>query len=241
MEREAYDAIAVGDARHWWFVGRRAVLEEVIRRFARPPAGGRILDMGCASGGNLEMLSRFGSVTGIEHDETARAAARARGIAEIHPGSLPDGIGAVGGEFDLIALFDVLEHIEADTASLRTLGERLTPGGRIVLSVPAIPWLWSRHDEIHHHFRRYTKRSLQSTIEKAGLRCHAIGWLNSLLFPAAMIQRLILRLTGWGARLERMPPAWLNRGLREVFSAERHLIGRLPMPIGLSLWAVIGR
>lgn len=241
MDRAVYDRMGAEEAEHWWFVGRRAVLDALVRRYCHLPADARVLEAGCGTGGNLAMLAEYGRLEAFEYDETARAAASAKGIVEARPGALPDGVDLADGSYDLIALFDVLEHIEEDRASLVTLGKKLAPNGRILLSVPANPWLWSRHDEVHHHFRRYTKASLGRVIAEAGLTAEKLGHFNTLLFPAAVAQRMGQRLTGGQSAADAMPPGWLNRLLTGVFRAERHLAGRVPMPFGLSLFAVIGR
>lgn len=241
MDRAIYEAMAAEEDAHWWFVARRQVLTSLIERRAKPPADARVLDMGCGSGGNMEMLSQFGSVEGIEYDAAAREISTARGVGPVAPGSLPDGLHAEDGRFGLIGLFDVLEHVEHDAASLEALGRKLTPGGRLVISVPALPWLWSEHDVKHHHFRRYTRASLRQTIAEAGLREDGIGYFNSILFPVALIQRLVQKTTGLGKGAAGLPSPAVNAALRWAFGLERHLIGRVPMPVGLSLWAVVGR
>lgn len=241
MDRAIYQAMAAEEDAHWWFVARRRVLASLIERRARPPADSLVLDMGCGSGGNMQMLSRFGTVEGIEYDAPAREIAAARGIGTVAPGGLPDGLQIEDGRYGLIGMFDVLEHIEQDTASLTKLGRKLTPDGRLVISVPALPWLWSEHDVTHHHFRRYTASSLRQTIADAGLQADGVGYFNTLLFPVALVQRLVQKTTGLGKGAAGMPSAPVNGALRWTFGLERHLIGRVPMPIGLSLWAVVRR
>lgn len=241
MDRAVYDRMGAEEAEHWWFVGRRAVLDALVRRHCHLPPGARVLEAGCGTGGNLAMLSAYGRLDAFEYDADARAAASAKGIVEARPGALPDGVDLPDDSYDLIALFDVLEHIEDDRASLVTLGRKLSPNGRMLMSVPANPWLWSHHDEVHHHFRRYTKRGLGQVIADAGLKAEKLGFFNTLLFPAAVAQRMTQRLTGGQSSADTMPPGWLNGILKGVFGTERHLVGRLPLPFGLSLFAVIGR
>ena len=127
--------------------------------------------------------------------------ARSRRPAAIGPviaGSLPDGLDVEDERYGLIGLFDVLEHVEHDAASLAALGKKLMPDGRLVLSVPALPWLWSEHDVAHHHFRRYTVATLRQTIAQAGLTADGIGYFNAILFPVALVQRLVQKTTGLG-------------------------------------------
>jgi hypothetical protein len=109
------------------------------------------------------------------------------------------------------------------------------------MTVPAHAWMWSAHDDVNHHKRRYSKRRLRQLIESSPLRLERIGYLNSLLFPAAVAERLSSRLLGKDNADLTLPPAPLNAALERTFAAERHLIGRLPLPVGLSLFAVAAR
>lgn len=238
MDRAVYEAMAEDEDHHWWFIGRRAVLAGLIARSAKPEPGGRVLDMGCGSGGNMRMLAEFGQLDAVEYDSGAREMAAARNVTDVKAGGLPDALDVPDGRYDLIGLFDVLEHIEDDLDSISVLGRKLSPNGRLVLSVPALQWLWSDHDETHHHFRRYTKTGLRELLEDAGLRVNGVGYFNTILFPVALIQRMLQRLTGLGSNAARMPSPLVNRALAAAFSLEQHLIGRIPMPIGLSLWAI---
>ena len=239
MERAVYDRMGAAEAEHWWFTGRRAVLQGLIRRHCPLPAGARVLEAGCGTGGNLAMLAALGHLEAFEYDADARAVASAKGGFPVAKGALPDRVDLPDDTYHLIALFDVLEHIEQDGPALRTLGRKLDPAGRLLISVPAMPWLWSHHDEAHHHFRRYTRASLRTVIESAGLEVTSLGYFNTLLFPAAVAQRMVGRLTGSKAPADALPAPWLNGVLGAVFRAERHFIGSLPMPFGLSLYAVV--
>lgn len=240
MEREAFDAMARIEDEHWWFVGRRAVLASVIENHI-PRAMTRrlsILEAGCGTGGNLALLQRFGQVDAFEYDDAARAEARSKSTVDVQPGRLPDGIKEVGGSYDLIALLDVLEHLEQDERSLQVLAPLLSPEGKLLITVPALQSLWSRHDEKHHHHRRYSEASLRDVLEKAGLHAEMISYFNSLLFPAAALQRWASKVGGLDTKLDDIPPRSINYILAKVFGFERHLISRMKLPIGLSLCAV---
>jgi hypothetical protein len=119
-----------------------------------------------------------------------------------------------------------------------SISERLKPGGRILLTVPAHPWMWSAHDVVNHHKRRYTKRGLRETIEAAGLKVELLSYFNSLLFPLAAAARLAGRVTGKEDSDDKLPPAPLNAAFEFLFSLERYAVGRLPFPPGVSLVAV---
>ncbi|MDE8349739.1 MAG: class I SAM-dependent methyltransferase [Acidocella sp.] len=241
MEHEAYLDMAASEERHWWFRGRRQILNQVIGGL-NLPAGARILELGSGTGGNLAMLSRYGIVTSVEMDETARtlAAAKAGRADHIFAGILPDQLPAFAEPFDLICMFDVLEHIEDDAATLKIVLSHLAPGGRVVITVPAFARLWGPHDVALHHKRRYEKSELQQKFLAAGFSITRLTYTNMLLFPAALAARQFdkLRPPGKSAGTS-IPPAWLNEIFATLFGSERHLIQRANLPFGLSLLAVV--
>ena len=237
MERQAYESMAGIEGEHWWFVGRRAILKSLIERKVKLPPAPSILEAGCGSGGNLELLKSFGELDAFEFDKTARQIASDRSGLEVTYGRLPDGIDHLKNEYDLIALFDVLEHLDDDLSSMKALSARLGENGSLVVTVPAIPALWSSHDEVHHHKRRYSRKSLLEVLENAGLSVDYITHFNSLLLPAAVVQRLLSRLSDGQTELDGMPLASVNSVLKSIFSFERHLLLASTLPLGLSLFA----
>jgi SAM-dependent methyltransferase len=239
MDRAVFERMAAQEDLHWWFAARREIIRSVIDRLVDLPDRARILEAGCGTGGNLEMLAGFGQVRAFELDAEARKVATSKSGLAVAEGALPDALPFEAERFDLIGLFDVLEHVEADEAALHALRGRLAPGGRIVLTVPAFPWLWSRHDERHHHFRRYTRPGLSRVGERAGLRVEHGFYFNTLLFPVAVAQRAFKALFRLDHADDTLPPPALNAAMRSVFAAERHLVGRLAPPVGLSLCAVL--
>ena len=238
MERVVYDSMAALDDRHWWYRARRTVLAALIRRKALPPPGAQLLEIGCGTGHNLSMLAQFGRVDALEVDPSARALAERRLGHPVMDSRLPELRGVPERRYDLIGAFDVIEHIDDDRAALASIARRLKPGGRLVISVPAHQWMWSAHDVVNHHKRRYSKRALGRLFEDSPLELEALGYFNSILFPVAVASRLASRLSGSDDSNLTLPPAPVNYLLERAFAAERRLIGRVPLPPGLSLFAV---
>lgn len=238
MERVVYKEMAELDQRHWWYRARREVIAALIRRRAMPPKNAHILEIGCGTGHNLAMLGRFGEVDALELDEEARTIAEQRLGRKVMSAPLPEIEGVPERHYDLIGAFDVIEHIDDDVAALNSIEKRLKPGGKLIVTVPAHQWMWSAHDVVNHHKRRYSRRALKLLFDCSPLKLEGLGYFNSLLFPIAVAERLSSRLRGKDDSNLTLPPMPLNAALEKVFAAERHLVGRLPLPPGLSLFAV---
>lgn len=235
MDRAVYDRMAEIDAEHWWFAARREIIARLIERQAGLPEKPRVLEVGAGTGSNLELLMRYGRVDAIEPDDQARALASARSGLAIKGGLLPDGVELEDAAYHLIVLLDVLEHIPDDLATLAALRSKLAPGGRLMVTVPATPWLWSAHDAAHHHHRRYTAESLARVFRDAGYRVRYRSHFNTVLFPLIAAARLVGRITGREGGDDAIPPRPINGMLKGLFGAERHLLGRMKLPFGVSL------
>jgi SAM-dependent methyltransferase len=226
--------------RHWWYRGRRNVLERVLSKLALPERT-RILDAGCGSGRNMVELAGYGEVTGVELSATSVALAREREAGEVVEGSVLE-MPFEGESFELAVSLDVIEHLEDDRAALKELRRVVAPGGALLVTVPAYQGLWSRHDEINHHHRRYSRRALLEAAEAAGWRCERTTHFNSLLLPVAIALRAVqpLNRSSKESSLDLwIPPAPLNWMLEQPLNLEAGLIGRgVRIPAGLSLLAV---
>jgi SAM-dependent methyltransferase len=226
--------------RHWWYRGRRIVLEQVIADL-RLPARARILDAGCGSGRNMVELARHGTVTGVELSDTSVVLARERDAGEVIEGSVLE-MDIASDSFDLAVSLDVIEHLQDDLTALRELRRVVAPGGSLLVTVPAYQWLWSGHDEINHHHRRYTRRTLQHVAEQAGWEQVRTTYFNSLLLPMAILLRVLDRLNTKTTESSLdlwVPPEPLNWLLQRPLTLEAALIGRRArIPAGLSLLAV---
>lgn len=238
MERAVYEWMAEVDQRHWWYRARREVLAALIERTAKLPKRARILEIGCGTGHNLAMLGQFGSVDALELDEHARSIAEHRLGRSVMSTPLPELAEVLDRTYDLIAALDVIEHVDDDRGAVSSIAAKLKRGGRLIVTVPAHAWMWSIHDVVSHHKRRYSKRTLRQLIEESPLRLEKIGYFNSLLFPLAVAQRLALKMSKAKSSGLGVPPRPVNAAFQHVFAAEKRAIGKIPLPPGLSLFAV---
>lgn len=241
MEPAAYIEMAEIQSRHWWFTGRRAILTSTIGQL-RLPSNARILEIGCGTGGNLDMLATFGEVSAFDMEESARVLAdkKTGGTHDIRAGHCPDNIPFQGERFDLICLFDVLEHIEQDTETLAAIHSLLADNGRILVTIPAYGWLYGAHDKFLHHHRRYSARDIRQRVHATGYRLVRLSHFNTLLFPLAAVVRVKERLLGSNvAAGSRVPSEPINGLLRTIFAAERTWLKHFDLPFGVSLLCVL--
>jgi SAM-dependent methyltransferase len=227
--------MAEHDSTHWWYRARRDILANYLTREAALPEHAQILEIGCGTGHNLPMLAAFGEIDAIEIDPAAGLIAGERLGKPVGTAPLPALPGVPMAHYDLIAVLDVIEHIEDDVAALAAIRARLAPGGKILITVPAHRWMWSAHDVVNHHHRRYSKTTLTKAIEAAGLRARKLSYFNSLLFPLAMGARIAGRFTGRDDSDDAPPPPVINATFEKIFRLERHMVGRMPMPPGVSI------
>ena len=240
LERFTFDV----EERHWWYRGRRAVIDAVLDGLDLPPAL-RILDAGCGSGRNMVELARRGSVTGVEPASASLEAARARKAGAVVAGSLDDPLPFDDASFHLAVALDVLEHVEDDRAALRELARVLVPGGRLLVTVPQYGWLWGEHDVLAHHHRRYTRPQLLGRAAAAGLHAERVTSFNTALLGPIALARLAQRALDReqpSSDLARTPQGPVNAALERVLGAEATLLRRgRDLPAGVSLLAVLRR
>ena len=230
---------------HWWFRGTRRVILSLAAR-ALPSEGARVLDVGCGTGATLEAIAACHSAFGVDLELRGLGYCRRRGLLRV-AAARAEALPFPDGAFDLTLALDVIEHIQDDHAALRELRRVTRPGGHLLLTVPAHPLLWSRHDVALHHKRRYRRRDLVAALEGADLRIETLSWYNAALFPPIAALRLLRRLGGVPTDAGQvksdvaLPPAPLNAALAAVLGAERWAVGRFPLPFGLSLIALVRR
>ncbi len=223
---------------HWWFRGRRAVIWSLLRRAGLPPAP-RILDAGCGTGRNLVEFGRLGEVEGVDASEDAVTFCHRRGLGGVLRARV-DELPYDDGRFGLILATDVIEHLDDDRRALAELRRVALAGARLVLTVPAYPWLWSEHDVSMHHRRRYTLGRLQRMVAQAGWQPVVRSYFFSFLLPAVAAVRTARRLApGRGRSDLALAPAALGRALELPVLAEAKLIERgVRLPAGVSVGMV---
>lgn len=236
MEKVLYDEMRESETEHWWFQARRDILLQVVKAFV--PKGAAVLDVGCGTGFILEKLQDDYDVYGLDHAEIAVNYCHERGLTSVKQGLLGEET-FNGKKFQLVSFLDVIEHIEDDLAVVSIAKSYLSDTGYLMITVPAFQFLWSAHDEIHHHKRRYTKDSLTNLLERAGYTVRYMTYFNTLLFPMIALIRAVGNLTGRHNASDAKPAnKFLNDMLYQVFKSERALLPKVNLPFGVSLLAI---
>jgi SAM-dependent methyltransferase len=230
---------------HWWFAGRRTIFARVLDDVVgvRQGAGARILDIGPGSGINLDILAPRGAVTVLDYDlESARMCLAAGAEHVVRGDALHPPLAT--GSFDLVCALDVLEHLRDDADALAAWRELLAPDGALLLSVPALPFLWGRQDVLAHHERRYRRGDLVAKCARAGFTVRRASYFNTLLFPPIAVARLLMRpflrhsVARGASDLAVRAPFGLDRVLYRTFAAEAPWLVRRNLPLGVSLLVV---
>jgi SAM-dependent methyltransferase len=225
---------------HWWFIGKRLLVDALLDGVLRPGRV-RLLDVGCGTGGVLAHLREGVSTVGVDRSVQALAYCRQRGLdavacADAH--RLP----FAPASFDAVLLLDALEHVADEAVLLDAVRDLLRPGGSLLISVPAYQFLWSKHDEVLHHVRRYTGRSLRRALDASGFSIRRLTYTNVAALPLAVLVRGILARLGLmrtsGTDFELHAP-WLNRALIAAYRLEATALRHVPrLPFGLSVAAL---
>ncbi|MCO6510293.1 MAG: class I SAM-dependent methyltransferase [Aridibacter famidurans] len=197
----------------------------------------RILDVGCGTGANLEMLAEFGNAEGVDVSDEALTFCKSKGL-NVHKG-LAEELPFEGGEFDVVTGLDVIEHLDDDIEGLSEMRRVTKPGGYALVFVPAFMWLWGVQDDISHHRIRYTRKQIAERMEKAGFTVARATYANITFFPPILLGRLIMRLTGIKPESENnVNVSALNGFFGRIFSAERHFLKYFNFPLGVSIVVV---
>lgn len=222
--------------RHWWWVSRRAAIRAELARISPADGSLRLLEVGCASAANFAALEPFGDVLGLE--PTAALLPQDAGLrTKVTHGALNANY-TPPLPFDRVLLLDVLEHVLERVEFLKQAARLLGPQGRVLLTVPAHAWLWTRHDATNEHQLRYSRARLEQELQEAGLRMERSTFLYQGLVLPKLATRLIERLLPDRDGLPQVPPKPMNSLLGTYFGLERRLLGPLGLPFGSSLLVV---
>lgn len=241
MRPDEYRVMFETEDNYWWYRGLRTLVHSVLARYA--PRGVAILDAGCGTGANLQMMQSYGRAIGIDLSAQAIEFCRARGIPNdrAFQASLTD-LPFCHDLFDLVLSFDVICNIPDDAQALAEIARVLRPGGRLITQLPAYQWLWSTHDVAVGHQRRYSARELRAKVSAAGLAIERMTHTNALFLPLSAANRLFRRggLANGSVHsdLTTPVPGWINRVLSGIVTAEMQAASRVDFPVGLSVLVI---
>ncbi|MEK7729199.1 MAG: class I SAM-dependent methyltransferase [candidate division KSB1 bacterium] len=247
MEQEVYQLFSEIQATHWWFVARRRILSEVLQKYLAAKKTHRLAEIGCGTGVMLPMLAQFGEAWGIDNSPEAVQLCAQKKIARVYLDRDPAWRQT---QFEGMAFFDVIEHVPDDASFMKTYLAQLLPDGWVVITVPAFMFLWSEHDVLNQHYRRYNAPQLRRTIAAAGLQVERISYFNTFLFPAIAAARFANNAARALTRSQQQKGtanlrtdferniSFLNRPLQTLFAGERFVLRHCNFPFGTSLLAL---
>lgn len=229
METDLFSLHSEIERKHWWFVGRRQILNRVITKAIPVNERGLVLDVGCGTGANVVEFPGFVERLGIDQSEDAIKLARENSPAvKFIQGSVPEDIQDELASADLVTMNDVLEHVEDDQALFDSVWETLKPGANLLLTVPADPSLWSQHDVSFGHYRRYTAKTFLELWDGREVNIRLYSYFNSRLFPIVKLARMTGAASGLGNNQTDLfaLPEVVNKLLVSLFAGEAKKLSR---------------
>lgn len=243
MQLHTYSIMYEVEGSHWWFAGRRRILKSFIARIVASlnRANLQILDVGCGTGANLEMLAEFGEPHGVDVSPEALTFCRARGLDQVRQGEAEQ-LPFADRSFDLVTALDVVEHLDDDLKGLKEMRRVLSSEGRALIFVPAFMFLWGVQDDISNHRRRYTLPELRRVLKEAGFEVERATYANITFFLPILLGRLLMRATGFRPASENnLTIGSLNGALGRLLGAESGVLRYLNFPFGVSIVCVARR
>ncbi|KAA3629085.1 MAG: class I SAM-dependent methyltransferase [Proteobacteria bacterium] len=248
MREAAYRQFEALERSHFWFRARRRIFLALLDRFFPARAQSRVLEVGCGTGGFLQPLQRYGDVDGLEISlDCAKRSRVARGCKIVNGNA--ERLPFADDTYDLVCLFDVLEHTKDDLRAMIEVGRVLKPGGVAFFSVPAYQFLFANNDRVAEHQRRYTRTALRATIESAGLVIEKSSYFNTFLFPIilpiVLARKCVEGIRGFDpgdrTNLDFPVPTFIGDMLYRVMALEAVVLTRHSFPVGHSLVAIVSR
>ena len=249
MQQHTYAIMRRVEESHWWFVGRRRIISSFLKRICRElkddsnrqSSALNILDVGCGTGANLEMLSEFGAAEGVDVSAEALSFCQARGLRNVKQGEA-EALPFEDNSFDLVTGLDVVEHLDDDRAGLKEMRRVLRPGGRALLFVPAFMFLWGVQDDVSNHRRRYNLKELKRVVRAAGFAVERATYVNISFFAPILFGRLFMRVTRLRPESENnITIGFLNGLMGKLLGAESRPLRYLNFPFGVSIICVARR
>jgi SAM-dependent methyltransferase len=239
MEYETFNLIDQIQDEHWWFVGRKKIIKQLIEKF-RNKKNMAIADVGSGFGVHIDILKEFGDITALEMNDDALDKIKIRWSSDNVKGIKWQSPDPLVDRFDLMLLADVLEHIPNDVEAAQWMWNHLNPGGQVLITVPAHQMLWSEMDDVCHHYRRYSKTQLQKLF--AGrFNIKYLSYYNTTLFPVKLLFVIITRMLRTilpkrpKQSYNEVPPAFINRLFTKILCAEAEIMKKMSLPYGCSL------
>ena len=239
MDESLYHIHYQQEESHWWFAARSEIVRQVIERFGNLKPGDTILDIGCGTGAILKELSKKYNAVGIDMSPLAIEYSKKRGLKNVFQMTVQE---FPRDKFNVkaVLLLDVIEHIDDDVDVLKNAREIVGQDGRVIITVPAYMWMWSSHDLVNHHKRRYTSKTLRAALAKAGLEPVKMTYYNTLLFPLAAVRKILgkSKTINEASQGVDQPGGLINRLFKAVFASEKSLVTGVDLPFGVSLLTV---
>lgn len=225
MNAKEYERLYNDEENHWWFKGRRQVVEHLVQRIKKKK---NIMDFGCGTGINSILLKKYGKVTSTDVSPEAKKFCQKRNVEVTLIDILHKNTDRFENKYDLIVAMDVIEHIDEDEKILEKLRGFLDKNGRLLITVPAEKYLWSNHDKTHHHKRRYSKKELKNKLQKAGFKIELFSYYQMFIYPASLIRSI------FNIKSSSVEATNIKINLSWMYAIEEWLVKKHLVPVGTS-------
>ena len=230
MKTEMYEVHKLHQQNNWWFKARKEIVHSIIDKYIQG-TNNNILEVGAGYGIMTEMLKEYGTVTAIEPYPDAAQYLKSNLGVKVHQCTLEQF--ATKEKYDIVAMLDVLEHIAGDWSEISKVYSFIKDKGLLLITVPTYRFLWSKHDELSNHYRRYDKKELLALTETTKFKTKRLTYFNTLLFPLALLDKLWFAKNKQSTALN--PSELVNTILYNIFKLEKYLLRYFNLPYGVSI------